>query len=249
MSNKEEYDRQYNKCVTIIKRTMRQKKYEKTLASISLAARLQYEWNQNYTDVFLEDVICDLSDKLRSDVMIRWKPKQKVVLFYDAFGYDTRGLAMIYLNALGKLGYQIVYVTCDAVKGEQPEIDKIVEEYNIFRVFYNNDMLYTDILNKLQKVVEQYCPSIAFLYTLPYDSVGIILFMQMQNIVTRYQIDLTDHAFWLGVNAFDYILEFRNYGASVSYNYRGIKKEKIILLPYYPYVDETIEFKGLPFQF
>lgn len=247
MSNKEEYDRQYKKCVAIIKRTMQQKKYEKTIAAISLAARLQYEWNQNYTDVFLENVLYDLSDKLQSNVKEGWIAKQNVVVFYDAFGYDTRGLAMIYLKALGRLGYRIVYITCDSVKGKQPEIDKIVNKYNILRVFFNNDKLYTEILKDLQKIIKQYCPTMAFLYTLPYDSVGTILFMQMQNVVTRYQINLTDHAFWLGLNAFDYILEFRNYGASVSYNYRGVKRDKIILLPYYPYIDETIEFKGFPF--
>ena len=71
--------------------------------------------------------------------------------------------------------------------------------------------------------------------------------MASKNKYIRYKINLTDHAFWLGCNAFDFSIEFRDYGASISHYYRNIPKEKIIKLPYYPYIDKSKDFEGYPF--
>ena len=97
----------------------------------------------------------------------------------------------------------------------------------------------------MQKIVSEVSPKIAFLYTTPGDASGIVAFMQMENIC-RFQINLTDHAFWLGVNAFDFCLEFRNYGSSISFFERKIPKEKLILMPYYPAINMDAEYQGMP---
>jgi hypothetical protein len=103
-------------------------------------------------------------------------------------------------------------------------------------------------VNELQSIFLKYRPSDSFLYTTPSDSAGILVFAQLEGKTTRYQINLTDHAFWLGRNSFDYCIEFREYGASVSVNKRGINIAKEILLPCYPFVDKDIKFQGMPFD-
>ena len=60
--------------------------------------------------------------------------------------------------------------------------------------------------------------------------------------IDRYIINLADQTFWLGAKAIDYVLEFRQFGVSVSQQRRGIKPEQQLLVPFYPIVDEN------PFQ-
>lgn len=52
--------------------------------------------------------------------------------------------------------------------------------------------------------------------------------------ITRYLINLQDQTFWLGGNAIDYSIEFRPFGASVSMERRGLKREQLLMLPFYP---------------
>ena len=108
----------------------------------------------------------------------------------------------------------------------------------------SGDRFIDDIL----QIFVKYQLEIAFFYTWPADIEACVAFEVMEGKVKRYQINLTDHAFWLGRDAFDYCVEFREYGACVSYLYRKIPEEKICLLHYYPYFDKKILFKGLPFE-
>lgn len=101
----------------------------------------------------------------------------------------------------------------------------------------------------LKKVIEEYNPYSIFMYTVPDDVVITTILHHYKNQITRYQINLTDHAFWLGAKCIDYCIEFRDYGAYISNTYRQIPKEKICLLPYYPIINENIEFQGYPCEF
>lgn len=89
---------------------------------------------------------------------------------------------------------------------------------------------------------------IFFFYSFPNDVVGVTSLNILEGKVTRYQINLTDHAFWLGARCIDKCIEFRDYGANVSAKYRGISKNIIAKLPFYPIVNKDISFQGFPFQ-
>ena len=76
----------------------------------------------------------------------------------------------------------------------------------------------------------------------PYTSIPFLAFYPFPQII-KYQINLTDHAFWLGGrHFFDYLYEFRHYGMEVSINKRGYDISQLILNQYYPWQS------GLPFQ-
>ena len=62
----------------------------------------------------------------------------------------------------------------------------------------------------------------------------VMLFSQYKDVLHRYFINLTDHAWWLGKNCIDTNLEFRQFGLALSTEVRGIDKKKEALLPYYP---------------
>ena len=56
---------------------------------------------------------------------------------------------------------------------------------------------------QLDQIVKTHKPGVMFFYTGPDDAAGAMVFMRYQGLAVRYQVNLTDHAFWLGKNAFD----------------------------------------------
>ncbi len=227
----------------IINKSLLKSDYNAALAAIIASANIKYLWNQEYVDEYLETQIKIISEQF-VDVV---GENHKWILFYDGFGLDTRGLALIYLRALVDLGYSIVYVTIFEGKNRQQEIDKVLLKSKEFRKICLNSYAASKKAKEILEITNKYKPMNAFLYTTPTDVGSIIAFECMKNI-TRYQINLTDHAFWLGKYAFDYCIEFREYGASISYNYRHIESDKIKLLPYYPYINYEERYLGLPFD-
>lgn len=91
----------------------------------------------------------------------------------------------------------------------------------------------------------KYINPLLLFYTTPSDVSAAIAFSN-NNSTTRFQIDLTDHAYWVGVNAFDYILESREMGASLAIYERGIAMDKIIKLDCVPYINKDMYDATLP---
>lgn len=224
------------------------KNNEIVLEAISALGEIYYKWNQFYTDNDLEDLLEALTVNIMSEKTGKMEADEKTVLFYDAFGNDTRGLALIYLKALAKLGYKIIYVSVEEFKDEQPTIHEALKGADVEYRYIKKRQNLLDRISLLYDIFIETCPKYAFLYTVPNDVAGIIVFQYFRNTVKRFQINLTDHAFWLGKNAFDICIEFRPYGASVSHHYRGIPLDKITCLPYYPYIDKNNPFEGFPFE-
>ena len=70
-------------------------------------------------------------------------------------------------------------------------------------------------------------------------------FYALQDNITKYKIDLTDHTFWIGTRFIDYSFEFRPFGCVASMKERGLKREQLFYLPFYPIMNH-LEFKGFP---
>lgn len=221
-------------------------KLDSCLAAISASAEIQYQWNQTYTDAALERMIAEIAAGWDKSCLHNYQPEKSTVLFYDSFGLDTRGLALIYLKALCKLGYKVIYVVPGTAKGRQPEIKRNTDGKDIVFYYLGRDCGRAKV-DEILHAFATYHPAQAFFYTTPNDGEACVSFACVVGVVRRYQINLTDHAFWLGVGAFDYCLEFRNYGASVSVKYRGIPESKLVMMPYYPFVDTSMPFAGFDF--
>lgn len=219
-------------------------KCEKAIKALSAKAYLQYLYNQSYIDSFIEKMIIELSEKT-SDKLSHNRDDD-TILFYDGFGFDMRGLAYIYLKAMVELDYKIIYISIANEAKHQPQIAELLKEQKIYNIGSEKNSLKR--LKLMREIANKEHFSNAFFYTMPNDIVGAVFFYEMRYECTRYQINLTDHAFWIGLNAFDYCIEFREYGARISNYYRYIGKEKLIELPYYPIINENIEFEGFPFD-
>lgn len=226
--------------------------FSETMHLISKLAFTLYEYNQTYTDDFLErclekmvnNISVALDDKGKKSNFTNRKMK---ILFYDGFGLDTRGLALIYIRALSKIGAELLYITVNSGKGKQP---KLLEELKKGKaeIVYLPDEYKVKLYPDICRHIHAFHPEVAFLYTTPWDVPGVMAFMFFSGKMRRYQINLTDHAFWLGIHAFDFCLEFRDFGASVSRKYRKIAKERLLMQPYYPVVEKNEKFGGFPFE-
>lgn len=241
-----EYSLYAEKMKSIIRKN-KNKNYEKTMAAIAAYANLSYNWNQFYTDDEIEQTICELSNAMFGEVSgEEWKKDDGVVLFYDGFGLDTRGLAAIYARALVKLNYRVIWVTSEKAREQIPTIESFLRQGDTEIVYINLNDSYVQHARALNEQFVKYRPGRAFFYTTPDDVSAAAVFYHYRDRVKRYQINLTDHTYWLGLNAFDYCVEFRDYGAGISRAQRNVPVEKIVMLPYYPLIDRDIKFQGMP---
>lgn len=238
--------KEFYKLEKIINKSIDNNDFERAMAGISALGQCYYEWNQFFTNDFLEESIKRIGNKMFPQ--ISYNSCNNVILFYDGFALDTRGLALVYLKALTYMNdYKIIYVTDKSAEGKQPIIAKSVNEKNIEYVYVDLRFSYVEQVEVISALFKKYKPANAFFYTFSQDVAAAIVFGQLKDTI-RFLINLTDHAFWLGRNAVDYVLEFRDYGYYVSKVHRKIKPEQMIILPYYPFVDPDILFEGLPFE-
>ena len=114
-------------------------------------------------------------------------------------------------------------------------------------LFFDDKSNHIERAKFVDSVFKKFKPNTAFLYTTPYDVSGVIVFSNNKSS-TRVQLDLTDHAFWIGINAFEYIEECRGIGASIAVNYRYVKKEQILKYDCSPYINRENNSKTLPFD-
>jgi len=220
--------------------------YGASLELISLAAKLLYDSNLYYRDKELENILKGISKKVISTSSDT--ANDDVVLFYDGFGLDNRGLARIYLSALCSK-FNVIYVTSEKHKDKIPETLKIISNSGNTAEYIRCDGNYVDEIEVLDALIKRYKPEHFFFYSAPDDVVGTVVMNAYEGKLTRYQINLTDHAFWLGSDCIDYSIEFRNYGARISNEYRRIPADRLRIIPFYPSINKNQGFVGFPFSF
>ena len=237
----------YNKLKFLALKALKKGKHNEAAFYVTKAASLMYNSNIIYKDDDLEKILNEMNEKLFSEEtkIIRLENSKKIV-FYDYFVLDNRGLTEQYLDALINLDYEILFIGCQKSE-KSTEIYKKLERYNIRNIVIKE----TDFIKKTQiveKLISDFSPSKILAHTSPWDISGLVAIKHFDGICKRYLINITDHAFWLGVSVFDYFFEFRNYGYNISCIYRGISKEKLLLLPYYPIINKDISFQGFNFK-
>lgn len=225
------------------------KNYDAALGLISVCAQILYKTNLYYMDTDLESYIENISAQLIAEksIVAKTGPRDDgAVIFYDGFGLNNRGLAQIYLKALGK-AKKLCYVTYESRKNSIPDLLGIVSQCG-GESFFIEDGTPVGQIQQLTGIVNKVDAGHFFFYSNPDDVVATTVMFAFGGLMTRYQINLTDHAFWIGAKPIDKCIEFRDYGAYLSAQYRNIPKSKIVMLPFYPQIDKEKRFKGYPFK-
>lgn len=212
--------------------------YKGLYNALFLAGKYLYTFNLEFFDDNLEKYIRALADNVvKADDNYVCDDS---VVFFDSLGLSNRGLSKIYIKALLKLGMSLKYVTYSEHYLENSEIRDLIKKTNNTEVFYIN-RCYSSI-NVLYNIIKD--AKCIFLYTYPEDIIALSAAYKAKG--TKYLINFTDHAFWYGASILDYDIEFRDFGINVSLQERKIEEKKIIKLPYYPEIDDSIEFQGYP---
>ena len=221
--------------------------FDYALRLIELSAHLQYNYafNDSLYDKTLEDSLKLISDQLFKTETI--SANENTVLFYDFFGYDNRGLTQQYLRALKRLNKRIILVFENKSRHYKNEaILAEIEDYKDKNIYYLKGENRIEKCESLFKIVLEEKPKQVLLHLIPWDTIPYMVFHQIKGI-ERYQINLTDHTFWLGVDIIDINIEFRSYGLNLSEQLRNIPKHKNKILPYYPILSTT-KFQGFDFD-
>lgn len=224
----------------------KENKYEQCLATIEAAAFLAYNFNFFYTDSILDDLVKKIGKKYSINLPNEKSDEKNV--FYDSFGWDNRGLTQQYIRALISTGKPLIYILeTDSTLNLGEDIFNELKNYDWVEVIIISDNLTRlEKIIKINEVLKKIEPTRIFTHKNPWNTVGNAVFSNLDNIEI-FHINLTDHTFWLGANAADYFLEFRNYGANISIQERNIPKEKVFILPYYPIVNSK-SFNGFPIE-
>ncbi|MBQ4068847.1 MAG: hypothetical protein IJC76_06315 [Lachnospiraceae bacterium] len=238
-------DRVFHKIKKIAKVEYIKGNYNEAIKAIIAGAYFMYYYAHKYSDRELEIILKNIAKKT-----IKVKNYEKVnkrIIFFDSLGLDNRDLTMTYIDALTKLGYNIVYVTINKNKKDYANISKLVKSSGgkIYTIMKKQSL---QGIRELGKIINNEKPSIAFMHVTPDDVVGNAVFSAYEGKLERYMINLTDHTGWIGTSSFDYLIEFRSIGYVKSYRDRKINKNKLLLLPFYPYDSPQKEFGGFPFD-
>lgn len=220
--------------------------YDKSLGYIDKAVTIASQIMWRYADDELEDLLIKISSKLVFNKKEDFKPEKNRVVFYDCFS-TTYILSLQYLNALTYTGCEILYLQEERNYKHtkiSPVIESIKNNPNITIQIVSKTENRIDRYLNIYKLITDFSPSNIFLHI---DTLAacIPVLYNLPVSIKKYYINLGDHAFWLGKKGIDYSFEFRNFGASVSYQKRGLKLNQIILLPYYPVVTGH-KFMGFP---
>jgi hypothetical protein len=218
---------------------------EFSLKQIEVCAKLAYNFNFFYTDKDLEQLLSNISKKIKNKSDENFIPIKRRYALIDTDGSDNHGLTQQYIRALIYAGVEFVYIYEDADLGRIKVILEELEAYPKASI-YTFDKEYTAV-EKATMIIEflsAYKPDKYIMHIMPWDVVAILVCNSLTN-VSRYNINATDHAFWLGASCIDYCIEFRNYGFSVSLDKRGLRSDQLLMMPYYPMINKT-EFTGFP---
>ena len=233
----------YERLVKKAERRFAKGEYSKSIKCIESAAYFQYLFNDRYSDNRLNSILKDISSKLYP--LNTNSSNSNVVFFYESFCLDNRGLTQQYLDALVSCNkYKIVLILECQIRDSGQEIIQYCKSHDIeIKPILGNS--WHEKADYLYNLIYKYKPAAAFFHLFPSSYLPFISFEPYKNI-KKYQINLTDHAFWLGSSDFfDYSYEFRDYGAIVSVEKRGFTNNQIIINPYYPW-QSNMKFQGFP---
>ena len=216
---------------------------EKALDYIEKCAILAQQFNLIYADFELEDLLKRIGEKIGMKPKSDYAPIKERVVFYDDFSVSFV-LSLQYLDALTAANKEILYLTLDGKSGKFDSIIDKLEKYKNIQVKVIHKSGKEQTAKCIYDAIVEFRPEKLFLHIYASSCIIPSLYGLPSNI-DKYLINLADQTFWLGAGAVDYVMEFRQFGVSVSQQRRGIKPHQQLLIPFYPFVDGN-PFQGFP---
>lgn len=222
--------------------------FNRAMQRLSHCATLAQQFNWIYADYELEDIVRSVSNSVSFDIPMDFVPVSGRVVFYDDF-HTTVILAAQYINSLVYAGKEILYINRELTDNNSHQNEMI----DFIRKYYPSVRCLTIPLDNEAKCIKQiyntivdFRPEKLLLHVCAKTSIGYVL-PALPRSITTYLINLADQTFWIGATMVDYVLEFRQFGVSVSQQRRGIRPDQQLLIPFYPVMDNN-PFQGFPVE-
>lgn len=221
-------------------------KWYKAACYLSSAAKWAYQLNFIYSDPDADALIKRISEAQIKQYSVNQPIENRYVLI-DSFCLDNRGLTQQYLRAMIQNEAEILYICTATTIDNGSDILNELSKYPKARtlLFAGDSVNMIEMARGIVEGITQYAPSHIFMHIAPWD-ISALLACSAVSGATVYNINLTDHAFWLGSSLLDYNIEFRPYGMTVSLEKRGLKPEQLLQQPFYPVAPISHPFKGFP---
>jgi hypothetical protein len=236
----------YNSLSYKANRLYERKDFNGALKYIIAASSWMYSFNQIFADSALDAILHNIArQKLPSGKID--KPLDNRVVFMDYFGWDNRGLTQQYLRGLMAKGKDILFILHNPYPDSDSEIIKELKEYAnaTVKIYTTTSTNYIDVAMRIEEDILSFSPKHILLHLSPFDVTSLMAIANIKG-AWIYNVNLTDHAYWLGSTLIDYNIEFRGYGEMISLQKRGLKQSQLIRLPYYPIVSKYTKFQGFP---
>lgn len=219
--------------------------YETSFRYVEKCTTIAQQFNWIYADDELEDLLCEIGQTIIPGASTSCCSNLDRVVLYDDF-CTSFVLALQYLDALVGMGKEILYITSKDVNANLKfsHIIGIVQSRPKVKIHIVPQGNTTERSIDIYNSIVGFCPGQVLLHIKAFSDALPSLY-RLPKSIKRYIINLADQTFWLGKKAIDYVLEFRQFGVSVSQQRRGIKPEQQLLVPFYPIVDGN-DFEGFP---
>ena len=238
------YNEKYEILIERIFKAVEQNHFVSACKMIRFCANFKYKLNDMYYDQRLEKALEKISINYPVENSM---DLNKTILFYDQVADDNRCLSMHYLLGMLKSRYKIVYVHYED-ESRNKRLRHICHEAGVTRYTLGNKYDLS-CLNTLVDIYNKERPMLIFSQNHVDDFVGVLFNYVLSTTASkRYLINITDHAFWIGQSAYDKIIEFRDYGYTITKSKRNIDISKLVKLPYYAFPSRS-EFHGFDFPF
>lgn len=224
------------------------KDYDTAMSYIHHCSSIAGQFNWIYSDAVIEDLLRTIAENSIKKTDSEYISDKNRWVLYDDW-CTSYVLAIQWIEALAKSGKDILYITSRdfSKQNRNASILDRVEAFpnvSVHIVPQGNDFeraqdIYNTIIgfNASKLILHKGAVS---------SPINLALFVLPKG-VCKYIINLSDQTFWLGSKAIDYCLEFRQFGASVSLQKRGLSKEQLLLVPFYP-ADDRNDFAGFPME-
>ena len=243
--SKKDIENIYSQLVNEAKRSFSSRNNKRSLRYIGASALWAYNFNNIYADGDVEKLLKSISENTISPITIE-NPLENRCVLIDSFLLDNRGLSQQYLRAMKANGMELLVVYTNrggrVGKDTLEEIRKY-EKASILTFPKQIDVF--EQTNEIVNTIADFSPGHIFLHLTPWDVVALMACHAIKGSHI-YNINLTDHAYWMGASFIDYNLEFRPYGYTESLEMRGLRDEQLLVLPYYPITPLTTKFDGFP---
>ena len=236
----------YRKIKQLAKESLQNKDYEQFNKYFKHCVTIASQFNWIYRDDELEDLQYAYANTVitnRQNQTYKADPNNWV--FYDDY-CTSYVLALQWLSALSKTGNNILYITAQNPSAQRVDLNIIsdIKKLSNVTVEVIPDESPTNRANYLYNLITTFNASKLFLHKALNSLVDIPLCVLPDSII-KYNINLADQFFWMGCKWIDYNIEFRPFGASVSVQQRGLRKDQLLMVPFYP-IDENRSFQGFP---